>query len=158
MSSMANKKIILSKLLKDLLGKPVSIKNLSAAEISELVEGFQVMSNGEALAEKLMQLATLGKEWAIQIVLERTEGRAVQAAKEDGSDKTTEERLDYITTQHLNSLAKRHLERQQDEQRLPPPPEPAEVGGEPQNVAAGPASKLLGLRKDGPNSSQGTGR
>lgn len=158
MNTIAAKKIVLSKLLRDLLGRPVSIKNLSAKEVSELVEGFQVMNNGEALAEKLMQLAVQGKEWAIAIVLERTEGRAVQAAKEDGSDKTTEERLDYITTQHLNSLAKRHVERQQDEQPIAPVHEPAEVGSRPQNVSAGPASKLLGLRKDGPDGSQGLGR
>lgn len=132
------KRIRLSKLLQELLGQPVSIKNLTDKEIADLVEGYAVMSNGEALATKLMQLAVQGKEWAVQIVLERTEGRAVQAAKEDGSDRTTEEKLDHVTAQHLNSLAKRFVKPDEQEDR-----------SEPENVATGPASKLLDLHKDG---------
>lgn len=102
-----SKKAKLSAMLKELLNKPVSIANMSPEEIASLAEGYHTFNNGEALAAKIMQLATMGREWAVQVVLERTEGRAVQGAKEDGTDRSTEEKLDDITMKHLNAIAKR---------------------------------------------------
>lgn len=144
MAAQQNKRVVLSKMLRDLLGQPVSVKNLSKAEIDNLVEGHQVMSNGEALAQKLMEMAVQGKEWAISLVLERTEGKAVQATKEDGSDRTTEERLNNITAKHLNSLTAAYV--------ADPQPEADPAAAAP--VADGadrPASRLLGLPRNRPN-------
>jgi hypothetical protein len=93
----------LSRWLKELLGRnaPIEIQ-----DIDELADGQPGKTNAEALAEIIVREAVVNKErWAIELIADRTEGKPVQAVKNDEGDRTTEERIADVTVAHLNQLA-----------------------------------------------------
>ena len=149
----------LSKWLRELLGKNAPIEFQDQAE---LLSGEPGKTNAEIIAEAVVAAAREGKQWAIELVHDRTEGKPVQAIKPDDGDRSVEERINDVTVQHLNDLAAK-LGNAGD----PPPapvgadsvaepddPEPHADPSGPGHAAAAPARKLLDLPKDGDRDSQ----
>jgi hypothetical protein len=64
---------------------------------------------GELLVRKILRLALSSEkanQWAVELVFDRLEGRAGTAAPPVDTGRVIEDRLDGVTTDHLNSLAK----------------------------------------------------
>lgn len=143
----------LSTLLRELLGKraPMDLlKEIDPDLVTQMEAGVPAPTLAELVAKKVVRLALdpqKQSQWAVELVFDRTEGKAVQGAamKDDGRD--TEKRLSDLTTEHLNSLAATYAKSAK----------PRRPEAEPQAEASGPASKLLDLRKDGPADSQEAG-
>jgi hypothetical protein len=131
--------------MKVMLGERATVKLLNEIDpglIASIRAGTPVPTLAELLVDKVIKLALDPKranQWAVELIFDRVEGKSVkgQAIREDG--RQIEERLDEITTEHLNSLAAQFaknepgelVERRNIEDRTP-----------------GPASKLLDLHKD----------
>lgn len=72
-------------------------------ETSGLAGG--LLTNGDLIANEVIKAALMGKEWAILMIRDGTEGKPGQATKDDTTDRTTEEALDDVTRKRLNDLA-----------------------------------------------------
>lgn len=141
----------LSKWLKELLGRnaPEVFQ-----DIQELAEGYPGKTNAEVIAEKVIEAARDGKQWAIELVHDRTEGKPVQAVKPDEGDRTTEERIEDVTVHHLNDLARKLAT-----VGAGPDPESDDSGADrdqarPATDAPGAARNPLDLPEDGHRDSQ----
>jgi hypothetical protein len=149
----------LSRWLKEILGRSAPI---DVQSIDELAEGNPGKTNAEVLAEIVVREAVVNKErWAIELIADRTEGKPVSAAKDEGGDRTTEERIADVTVAHLNDLAARVGKppvRSDDERADAGAAEPAERPDadrpRPRDRTAPPARGLLDLPPDGDHDSQ----
>lgn len=101
-------KVLLSERLEAYLGQKASrelIEEVDKELLKELTPGAPMPKIADMIVHRLVKSALSGKEWALQAVYDRMEGKApigVQA-KDDG--RALEDKLDGITTQHLNTLA-----------------------------------------------------
>ncbi len=151
----------LSKWLRELLGRNAPIEFQDQAE---LLAGEPGKTNAEIIAEAVVAAAREGKQWAIELVHDRTEGKPVQAIKPDEGDRSVEERINDVTVQHLNDLAVRFADGGSgaapagpvgaDSVAEPDDPESDAHATRPGDTAAAPARKLLDLPKDGDRDSQ----
>ena len=149
----------LSKWLRELLGRNAPIEFQDQAE---LLAGEPGKTNAEIIAEAVVAAAREGKQWAIELVHDRTEGKPVQAVKADEGDRSVEERITDVTVQHLNDLAARFADAGPapagpvgaDSDAQPDDPEPHADAAGPGHTATAPARKLLDLPKDGHRDSQ----
>lgn len=66
----------------------------------------QVGSNAEALAAVVMRLALEGKQWAVEMVRDQSEGKPQRGVQVDDTGPKVESFLDRISTARLNDLAK----------------------------------------------------
>jgi hypothetical protein len=141
----------LSKWLKEILGKNAPIEFQIE---DDLLSGHPGRTNAEVIADAVIAEARKGKQWAIEVVYDRTEGKPVQAIKQDDGDRTFEERITDVTVKHLNDIA---AHRSAPAAKPPvgadsPPPddagtaEPAAVAGE---RPARPARDFLDLPQNG---------
>lgn len=144
-------RVKIAETLKRVLGEHATyelVKEVAPELLEELAVGKIAPSVADLLVRKVVRLA-LDKEksnqWAVELIFDRVEGKSVagQPIREDG--RIVEDRLDDLTREHLNSIAAQFAQRAKD--RL--------VGGsEAADRAAGPASKLMDLRKDRPDRTQ----
>ena len=90
----------ISRVLKRLLGE-------APPELVEYgVSGGSVPTNAEALAAVILKAALDGKQWAVELIRDGTEGKPIRAAQVNTSGAEVEEQLDRISTMRLNELAK----------------------------------------------------
>lgn len=158
----------LSKWLRELLGRNAPIE---FQEQAELLAGEPGKTNAEVIAEAVLAAAREGKQWAIELVHDRTEGKPVQAIKPDEGDRSVEERINDVTVQHLNDLANglaaklgdsgggntggsQPVTVGADPAAESDDPEPDADAAGPGHPAAAPARKLLDLPKDSDRDSQ----
>lgn len=130
----------LSERIRSLLGSPATVDMLDGwTEILEnMAAGEPAPLVADMIAMKVVKLAIDPKkqnQWAIATILDRTEGKAGQGAPPDTSGRRFKEKMDDVTTHHLNTLAgqfiKNHAGVAIDEAR------------EPQEAAAGPVANPL---------------
>ncbi len=135
----------LTEIIKQMLGERVTIKLLEEIDpelLKELQAGKAVPTVADMLAKKVIRLALdpqKSNQWAVELIFDRLEGKAPKGTpmREDG--RVIEERLDAITTEHLNSLAAQFARQTTVE---------FGSGSEIEDTTSGPASKLLDLQQD----------
>lgn len=142
----------LSDLIRQMLGERASIKLLKEIDedlVKELAAGKTVPTIAELLTQKIIKHALDPKEknqWAIELILDRVEGKPGLGVAARPEDRVIEEQLDAITTEHLNAIASKYAKRKASDELAGP------TGIE--DTAAGPAARLLDLSKDGPAGAQ----
>src|SRR5438309_1938024 len=92
----------LSRWLKEILGRAAPI---DFQDVDSMAGGDPGKTNAEVVAELIVREACKGERWAIEILADRTEGKPVQAVKQEGEDRSVEERIEDVTVAHLNDLA-----------------------------------------------------
>jgi hypothetical protein len=90
----------LGRLLRDLL--PLDAEAEFQGEGASL--GGPRLSNGAIIARQVMAAACAGKQWAIELVRDSTEGKPGQAVRDDSGDRQDVERLDSNLAAHLNGI------------------------------------------------------
>ena len=138
-------------IIKKMLGERASmelLKEVAPDIIPELKNGTPVPVVAELLVNKVVRLALDPKksnQWAVELIFDRVEGKAVQGRpiREDG--RVLEDRLDEVTATHLNSIAAKFAKQAASE---------LSSRGEAENKPAGPAAKLLDLHKNRADSAQ----
>ena len=71
--------------------------------------GISTPTIAELLAQKIVVMALDHKkpnEWAVTMVLDRAEGKAVQGDKPNAADEIIEDKLTRASTQHINHISK----------------------------------------------------
>lgn len=136
---------LLTKLLRHRLTDPCPPSQLPPAMQAAMSPGQKAPTYGDAIVFQLMDAAMQGREWAIEQVLDRTEGKPVQAVRQEDVDRTTNEMLNDVTTQLLNKFAANKPA--------------AKSGASSQTVssdpsAGSPATRLLHLSKNGASNPQ----
>ncbi len=114
---MANKKVTnwrkhMIDLLKDQLGRPVSVELLEESYpeiVNAMASGQPAPQVAQVLAAKIIKLAIKGDEknqWAIEMIYDRVVGKPKQSPVDAGGGRQfADEKLDDVTTEHLNVLA-----------------------------------------------------
>lgn len=134
----------LTHLMKEMLGKNATaelMKEVAPEMLEQLRPNDTLPTIADLLVGKIVKLALDPKksnQWAVEIIYDRVEGRAIQGEppREDG--RVHEERLRDIGRTQLNAIAAQFT---QDE--------PGRLGGaEAKDEPAGPARKLLDLSKN----------
>lgn len=90
----------LSRVLKRMLGETPPVELLDTAGIGT------VGTNAEALAAVVMRAALAGKQWAVEMIRDQSEGKPVRAAQINTHDEDIEDMLDRASTARLNEFAK----------------------------------------------------
>lgn len=90
----------LSVILKRMLGEnaPPALLGLEGVE--------KIVTNAELLAAVVMGQAVAGKQWAVEMVRDQTEGKPQRAAQEGNAQNETEGFLDRVGQSRLNDIAK----------------------------------------------------
>lgn len=132
--------------LEALLGKTATRQLMEDAgiDLTEYNAGTPLPKIADLVVYEVVKMALKGKEWAIQLAYDRTEGKTPtgQQTKEDG--RILEERLDTVTQAHINALAESIIYDEDNQIK---------------NVAAGlPSSDEVDLSKDGPDRPQNAHR
>lgn len=102
MSERKRKDTKVSRWLKRRLADPAPIE---FQDIDAMAGGAPQKLVGEVIAENVTREAMKGERWAIELTFDRSEGKPIQAVKDDASDRSVEERLEDVTRHHLNQLA-----------------------------------------------------
>jgi hypothetical protein len=66
----------------------------------------RIATNAEALAAIIWREALAGRQWAVEMVRDQTEGKPVRAAQINSGESEIEEMLDAVGKTRLNKLAK----------------------------------------------------
>ena len=95
--------------LKQMIGQPAPVDMLDGWQdiINEMAEGRQAPQIAELIAMKVLKAAVdpnRPNQWAVELVFDRVDGKAIQQTAGEGRDEI-EERLNDISRQHLNDLA-----------------------------------------------------
>ena len=135
----------ISELLGDLLDKPCDVDDLEGYDevLTEIGAGTPAPKVAELLAKKIVSLALDSKktnQWAIEMLLDRTEGKSVQGKPKTDDGRQIEEKLSDISIKHLNQIAGT------TEAARPAGPAKQEAKG----TKARPVSRLVALPKNGP--------
>lgn len=137
---------MLSGILKKMLGERASSELLKQCDpelAKQLTPGMELPTVADLVAKKIIKLALdpeKAYQWAVEILFDRMEGKAAQGVPIKADSRVLENKLNDITTQHLNSIAVEFAKEsagQLADQR--------EVTDE----SDGPAAKLLDLSNDG---------
>lgn len=91
----------LSRILKRMLGEAPP-----AALMDDPAIG-RAATNAELIGAVVMREAHAGKQWAIEMVRDQTEGKPVRAAQVNNSEGEIEDQLDRVSAAALNRLAKK---------------------------------------------------
>lgn len=139
--------------IKRILGERVSVEFLQLYPdmVDAMADGEPAPTWNDLITRKVVAAAADPKkvnQWAIEMIFERVEGRAVQAEPASDGGRAIEERLDDITQRHLNDLAAQFVEAGGLAAR------PA--SSKPEAATDGPASKLMGLPGHRSGGSQAT--
>lgn len=89
----------LTRVLKRILGEQPPAALLEHANM-------RAATNAEMLAAIIMREALGGRQWAVEMVRDQTEGKPVRAAQLNNNDAEIEDQLDRVSTAALNRLAK----------------------------------------------------
>lgn len=141
-------KVKLTEHIKSLLGQRATgelLKEVDPALLAEMQADAEMPTLAALVAKKVIRLALdpqKSHQWAVELIMDRTEGRAVQGAppKEDG--RIIQEKLDNLTREHINSLTTKFAEvtaasvKEFEE-------------SQPSDDDAGPAARLLDLPRNG---------
>jgi hypothetical protein len=154
MSKKKRRDVLLSKWLKTLLGQgaPMELQDMDA-----MAMGDPGKTNAEIIAGHIVGEALKKERWAIELIADRTEGKPMQAVKQDDGDRSTEERIEDVTRAHLNDLARVALgvvSGAGDAERPAEPPDADEA--DPGDRPARPTRNKLDVPEDGDNDSEGT--
>ena len=116
--------------LEAMLGQFATRKLIEESNFSleELEPNAPAPKIADLIVHEVVKLALKGKEWAIQLVYDRVEGKAPQGqpVKEDG--RILEDRLDAVAKSHLNSFSEaviQHQESEPENEPYRPPPAPS---------------------------------
>lgn len=90
----------LTKVLRRLLGQT------PPRELMDVEGVGQVATNAEALGAVILREALAGRQWAVEMMRDQTEGKPVRAAQVNNADNETEKMLDRVGQAQLNALAK----------------------------------------------------
>lgn len=63
-------------------------------------------NNAELLAAIIMREAHGGRQWAVEMIRDQTEGKPIRAAQVNNSEQEIEDQLDRVSADALNRLAK----------------------------------------------------
>jgi hypothetical protein len=107
MSDKKRKDRKLSHWLKVKLGSPAPMEY---QDVQSMAEGKPQKLVGEVIADNIAREAMKGERWAIELSYDRTEGKPIQAVKEDTGERSVEERIEDVTKHHLNELASNSAE------------------------------------------------
>jgi hypothetical protein len=91
----------LSRVLKRMLGEAPPSVLLSVDGIG------RVGTNAEALGAIIQREAFAGKQWAVEMWRDQTEGKPVRAAQVNNTDQEVEDQLDRVSTAALNRLTQK---------------------------------------------------
>lgn len=75
--------------------------------VDQQAQGIAGFTAAEVMAHKVMSLAIAPEKanrWAIEMILDRTEGKPVSAEKKTDEGRHIERRLDEVTAAHLNEI------------------------------------------------------
>lgn len=144
-------KVAVTESLRRMLGQPATLelmKHVDPADtyLLQLKPGDKAPQVVELLAAKAVRIALDPKKAnleAIAMIVDRIDGKAVPGLQKKQDGRKISEKLDAVTTKHLNSIAAQVAQRQPG-----PEPEPEPDGtevGPAQDGAGGPASRLLDL-------------
>jgi hypothetical protein len=137
----------LSRILKELshLEAPGDLQDATA-----LGMGGRKLTWNELIAAQILSAAAAGKQWAIELFRDQTEGKPAQAKSDDAGDRSADERLEDNLRHHLNRLVPGGAE------AVVVQPEPArpDLGDDegapgPAERAPAPARSFLDLPEDG---------
>lgn len=101
----------LSDALREMLGQKASVqlvKEVAPELMNQLTAGKSLPTIAELLVKKVVGMALDPKrqcQWAVELIFDRMEGKAVQGAAVREDARITEEKLDDLTAEHLNSIA-----------------------------------------------------
>ena len=104
----------LSEIMKEAVGKKASTGLLQELEfdpeeLRKITSGkLPVPTIAQLIVQKIIRMAltpTRSNQWCVEMVWERTEGKAPSSPALTDDGRGTEERLNDITTSHLNALA-----------------------------------------------------
>jgi hypothetical protein len=156
MSKKKRRDVLLSKWLKTILGKSAPIE---LQDTMSMAHGDPGKTNAEIIAEHIISEARDKKErWAIELIADRTEGKPIQAVKQDDGDRSTEERIEDVTRAHINDLANAALGIQSRPASAEREIEPADGDEDrPGHGTTGTARNPLDLPEDGDSDSQDAG-
>jgi hypothetical protein len=76
------------------------------AELLDVDGVGRAATNAEMLGAVVMREAHAGKQWAIELIRDQTEGKPVRAAQVNNSDGEVEDMLDRVSQARLNDIAK----------------------------------------------------
>jgi hypothetical protein len=132
--------------------------------LGEIAPSSGNMTNAQVIAERVIEAAREGKQWAIEMLRDTVEGRPAQAVREPDADRATDEALAQVTVRYLNALAGAG-QQPESEPAVSPDPAPADTtdGGadqgdtEPDDPAALAALRLLDLPRHRPGYSKAAG-
>lgn len=139
-----NLKRKLTQLMKEMLGKNATaelMREIAPEMLAELRPDDTVPTIAQLLVGKIVRLALDPKksnQWAVEIIWDRVEGRAIQGEPPRDDGRAHEEKLRDIDRAHLNAIAAQFTA-----------DEPGRLAGaEAEDEPAGPAQKLLDLSKN----------
>jgi len=89
----------LSRILKRMLTEP------APAALMEIEGIGKVATNGEALAAVIQREALAGKQWAVELWRDQTEGKPVRGVQVNNTDEEVEDHLDQVSVAALNRIA-----------------------------------------------------
>lgn len=90
----------LSRILKKMLGQR------PPAELMDIEGVGEAATNAEMLAAVIVREALAGKQWAVEMVRDQTEGKPVRAAQMNNNESEIEDMLDRVSTNKLNQFTK----------------------------------------------------
>jgi hypothetical protein len=93
----------LSSILKRMLGEQVPQELL---DLSGIKTTGDIATCGEALGAIIMRQALEGRQWAVEIIRDQTEGKPVRAAQVSKDDGEVEQMLDRVSMKRLDKLVK----------------------------------------------------
>jgi hypothetical protein len=102
------------------------------------------LTYAQVIALQTIQAAAAGKEWAIQMVRDTTEGKPGAMVKDEGGDRQIDERLDDNLSKHLNGLLGAGGDAGADAPDQRDDPEPGEEAGEPDRTPADAPDRTAG--------------
>lgn len=131
------------------------LKARAGEEAPSAFQDYEAMGEGggkltwnDVIAQQILKAAAEGKQWAIEMYRDQTEGKPAQAKPDEGGDRSADERLESNLAHHLNRLVGPSPERVGAEP-VAPAPGVDEDDADVAEIPAAPARGLLDLPKDG---------
>ena len=111
-----SRKAQLAETLKRVLGQRATVELLKQCDpkmLADMSVGKQFPTVAELLVNKVVRLAldpNKSHQWAVELIFDRVEGKPVRGEMVRSEDRGIEDKLDAVTTEHLNRLAAQFAE------------------------------------------------
>lgn len=107
---MASKREKLADLIRDYIGRPAPVEMLDGWDeaLQRMAEGEPAPKIAELIVMKVLKAASdpaRSNQWAVELVFDRVDGKAIAASSGEGRDEI-EDRLDDLSRRHLDDLAR----------------------------------------------------